>query len=287
MFTCESKCYKLSEDDVECMPYLTHEEADSKIIYRTQAEDTPVVVWAKDTDIFVLLVYARSQTNPQSPWILQIDKQQFVDIKKVYDYVGYEVASVLPQFHAITGSDSTSYKYNKGKIGALKKLLKDKSLCRYLRSLGVEATPTPESTNDSLKFIQCVIYTGDLNETNLESRIYKNLTKQSSDKIPPDEQSAIQDIHRCHFQVLIWTHCLKAHVPDYDPELYGWKFDETQKLLLPFWYAGPQLPPTQNTAMNSGTLADEPPAKKACLEESLDESDAASESDDALQSDDE
>ena len=65
-------------------------------------------------------MYARSQTNPQSPWILQIDKQQFVDIKKVYDYVGYEVASVLPQFHAITGSDSTSYKYNKGKIGALK-----------------------------------------------------------------------------------------------------------------------------------------------------------------------
>ena len=38
--------------------------------------------------------------------------------------------------------------------------------------------------------------------------------------------------------------------------------------------------------MNSGTLADEPPAKKACVEESLDESDAASEIDDKFQSDD-
>ena len=78
VFTCENQCYKLTNEEVAAMPYLNHEEADSKIICRVCTEDTPVFVWAKDANIFVLLIYARSLKQPRLEWVMQIG-HEFID----------------------------------------------------------------------------------------------------------------------------------------------------------------------------------------------------------------
>ena len=136
IFTCQTACYRLTKDDVNTLPYMNHEEADSKIICRVCATDTPVLVVSKDTDVFILLVYAMHTTTPKFDWILQTDKQEFINIKEVLQYIGHDVANVFLQFHAITGCDTSSFKYRRGKRATMKKLLQDTSICKYLQKLG-------------------------------------------------------------------------------------------------------------------------------------------------------
>ena len=62
VFTCKHKVrtckHKISKEDVDTLNDCNHLEADIKIIYRGCAENTPVIVVTKDTDVFVLLLYA-------------------------------------------------------------------------------------------------------------------------------------------------------------------------------------------------------------------------------------
>ena len=180
IFTCETQCYKITNDEVEAMPHLNYEEADSKIIFRVCEEDTPVLVRAKDADMFVLLVFARSLTQTKFEWIMQTDKHECIDIDKVYRYLGDDIARIFPQFHAITGCDTTSYKFRRGKRSVIKKLLKKKHLCHYLQNLGQDPELTEDVLSKALKFVQCCVYSGAPTETYLESRIriYKNLEKK-------------------------------------------------------------------------------------------------------------
>ena len=110
------------------MPYLNHEKADSKIIYRVCQGDTPVLVRAKDTDIFVLLVFAKSLAQPKSEWTMQTDRHECIGIDKVYLYVVDDIAQTLLQFHAITDCDTTPFKFKRGKVPSMKNLLKNKHL---------------------------------------------------------------------------------------------------------------------------------------------------------------
>ena len=73
-------------------------------------------------------------------------KQQF--IIEVLHYVGFDIANVFLQFHAITTFNTTSFKYRRGKRAALKKLMMNKSFCKLLEKLGQQTSLSDSAKSD-------------------------------------------------------------------------------------------------------------------------------------------
>ena len=118
---------------------------------------------------------------------------------------------LLPQFHALTGCDTTSYFFRVGKKTPFKKAVGSEML--YLNcELGYSEQLSEEGLKNCKEFVRTVLYSGILNETYLETlvRLYQNqpLTSKSTMTIPPDEDSLTQTIYRAHYQAFIWNHCL-------------------------------------------------------------------------------
>jgi len=173
-----------------------HEEADTRMVLHTCFDDTNVVVVSRDTDDFVLLVHAFSIVKPTSQWFMEIDHQKYVDIGKACSYLGEEVSLRLPQFHAITGCNTTSFFFGVGKVKVLKKLIKDSSKYALLDSIGKTSSLTENAHAETLKFIQTVLYSGKEEETLVQTRIllYQAMKTKSSQSLPPDPDLARQAI---------------------------------------------------------------------------------------------
>ena len=101
-----------------------HEEADTRLILHASLQDTNVVIVAKDTDVFVLLVYVYSKLQPCSKWYMKIDHDKYLDIGKVKKYLGSKISSYLPQLLSLTGCDTTFFFCGVGKIKVLNKVKK-------------------------------------------------------------------------------------------------------------------------------------------------------------------
>ena len=114
-------------------------------------------------------------------------------IKKIVNALDERILSCLPQFHALTGCDTTSYFYNQGKTASFKKTLKDPDSLSLIRNLGVKRCVAENDTFEIMKFIQTVIYSGKSNEDYVSTRVrlYENLKKKSSLCVPPDPKSFV------------------------------------------------------------------------------------------------
>ena len=54
---------------------------------------------------------------------LKYDAEKYANIRKICDYLGKDVCESMLAFHAITGSDTTSYFFRAGKVKTFKKIL--------------------------------------------------------------------------------------------------------------------------------------------------------------------
>ena len=98
-----------------------------------------------------------SQVDGSPRWFQVIDESQFVNIRKVYDHLGYDICSTLPQFHAITGCDQPAFKFNVGKPRTFAKISNNPSLLQMIQLLGKTINADDEVINDALYFIQTVV----------------------------------------------------------------------------------------------------------------------------------
>ena len=109
--------YKLKRTgEVESKTNCNHEEADSRIVLLALEANSDVVIVAKDTDILILLVWAYTKHNIDHTWYFKYGNEKYANIGTICAYFGEEICLSLPGFHAITGSDTTSYFYRIGKV---------------------------------------------------------------------------------------------------------------------------------------------------------------------------
>eukprot|EP00794_Sanderia_malayensis_P014978 gene14978-16521_t len=118
----------------------------------------PVIIKAKDTDIFILMIYAFAVKQPQSEWCMQVDHDKFISIGKIVQFLGISTALLLPAFHAPTGSDTISYFYRISKKSLFDRAAKQKSL-PLLEKLGDEKSLNGDGERDITNFIHRAIYT--------------------------------------------------------------------------------------------------------------------------------
>ena len=67
---------------------------------------------------------------------MNIESSKFINIRKIVECLGNDVATKLPQIHAATGLDTTSFLHVAGKMKVLKKCLNGKEKLRRLNIIG-------------------------------------------------------------------------------------------------------------------------------------------------------
>ena len=94
--------------------------------------------------------------------------------KKFVEYLGTDIAIKLPQIHAISKCDTTSFLNGVWKVKVLKKCLKKN---RLLNTIGVSFKVSDTAVKDVQKFIQIVCYSGKEEEclTEISLRLYKQM----------------------------------------------------------------------------------------------------------------
>ena len=180
-------------DHNTCIMLFTcnHEEADYRMVHHASLEDTTCIVKSKDTDVLMLLAYEYAKIKPESNWYMLYDNDNYADIKQITSHLGNDISLSLPQFHSVTGCDTTSYFFNHGKVSIFKKILSNPFHVELIKEIGSEPVLADEFVNNTVKFVQTVIYSGFHNESYVETRVrlYKRQKNKSSLHIPPDPDS--------------------------------------------------------------------------------------------------
>ena len=148
IITSKNETWKICNDGVYRLHCCNHEEADTRIVLHALEEDTDVVIVANDTDVFILLLYAMTFKRNSCKWYTSFYTNEYIDLGKVYESYGYEICRYLSQFHAITGCDTTSYRFNVGKKRVFHKCEKDISLLLLVQNLGQRALLDSETAEN-------------------------------------------------------------------------------------------------------------------------------------------
>ena len=184
--------WKITREFSEIIFKSNHEEADTRIILHALQEDTKVVVVSKDTDVLILLVYAYAKYKPTKEWYMKIDANKFASIKSIVEYLGSNISVCLPQIHALTGSDTTSYSFNVSKIEVLKCVQENTNSLLYIKNLRNSTVLEEGAKSEIFRFIQRICYDGKETDRLMELRVslYRKMKTKSSLNMPADKQHA-------------------------------------------------------------------------------------------------
>ena len=220
----DKNTWKITREFSEIIFKSNHEETETQIIQYALQEDTKVVVVSKDTDVLILLVYAYAKYKPTKEWYMKIDANKFASIKSIVEYLGSNISVCLPQIHALTGSDTTSYLFNVSKTKVLKRVQENMKSLLYIKNLGNSTLLEEGAKSEIFKFIQRICYDGKETEslTELRVRLYRKMKTKSSQNMPADKYSLNQHILRAHCQTWIWMHVNVKIIPNVDLQKYGW-----------------------------------------------------------------
>ena len=198
-----------------------HEEADVTIIsYLFQAADAGrgvVRIISDDSDVFVLLVYWTWHYGLRDRLSVQMEKWDGVvlDINATCANLGDTLCSQLLGAHAITGCDTVSYPFGKGKATVLKIMKKDNFLTFWrIRRRGRNWG----RSHDSWTTFFAALYGQPQGTSMTEAR--HNLYTQKRGKplrimpLPPTDKNLYLHVRRAHLQMLIWKAADKQGPPN-------------------------------------------------------------------------
>ena len=121
VFTEQEKVREITGDVVSGSIECNHEEVDSRLVLQACEKDTVVVVVAKGTVVLVILLHAYAIVKPSSKWFMKIDHEKYVDVGKVYDFLGENVSKLYLIFTHSRGVTPPSSFMVLGKLRFLKR----------------------------------------------------------------------------------------------------------------------------------------------------------------------
>ena len=219
----------------------THEEADNIIVQQVlmiaKENPTGITVLADDTDVFGLLCFhyladgLKILVRMESP----IKQRVLVDIGKTVQKHLAIIPELLPA-HALSGCDTVACCFGIGKGTVLKVIRAGYSLSL----LGVMDVPFQSVIKQATTFMAaCYGQQRCENMSTARLKVWAAKTGKgftSTPKLcslPPTELAFVENIKRAHLQACVWRNLKDEAPPNIDPEEYGWKRDETNKILVP------------------------------------------------------
>ena len=245
IFTTEDRTYEMKNNIVEQIGTSNHEEADTRLILHAILTQTDTVIVCEDTDVLILMVWAYAKFNITKEWYMKYESTSYARIKDIVDYLGEEISQYLPHIHAITGCDTTSAFYRKGKVKVLTKVQENPSILSLIKNLGVQRTLDNDTIIFAEEFVRKVIYNGKAKEgyTQTRVRLYKTSISKSTLMLPPDQNSLLQAIKRVHHQVYTWLRSNETNIDGLRYQEFGWKWCQERQMIMPIWFEGVQISP--------------------------------------------
>jgi len=204
-----------------------HEEADVKIIsylLKLSPQRKHIQILADDTDIFVLLVFFFWVYKPAAQVSMRKYDGKVIDIKATALKLGDKCFDLLA-VHALSGCDTVSYPFGKGKINALNLLLKLDLNLQVFTEPDAEEVDWMKAGIDFLSYLYCGKIMKSLN--NLRFTLFsKKKDPPKIKSLPPTDKSAIEHVKRARFQVLIWRAADQNNPPASNLSMFGWKIEE-------------------------------------------------------------
>jgi hypothetical protein len=204
-----------------------HEEADVKVIsylLELLPQKRHVQILADDTDIFVLLVYfvwyhkpaARVSMKKYNGKVIDINATAYKLGDKSFDLIGV---------HALSGCDTVSYPFGKGKVSAVNLMLKLDLKLQVFAEPGAESDEWMTAGMNFLSYL----YSAKTVESLSTLRFAIFSKKKDPPKIkslPPTDESAMEHVKRARLQVLIWRAAEQINPPATNIAMFGWRIEE-------------------------------------------------------------
>ena len=199
--------------------------------------------------------------------VFNYQSNYYSDLKKVALSLGH-AALYLPQYHALTGCDTTAYFYFRGKTQPWERAMKVPGGLNLINQLGIDTNLSNEALADIVEFVRRFVYCGKKGEdlVSTKVRMYEEQASKRSSSLPPDPDSLKYDILRKHHQAYSWVRCLEPVVATLPFNEYGWK--KVNGAIVPVWYTCPQFPPGGKKRKKRiedkeiDVTVDEPPKKR-------------------------
>ena len=203
-----------------------HEEADTRIVLHCIASQSEkIVVQCRDTDVVAMLLGHYHRMTCSQLWFKTgtAKKRQYIPIHDIVDNMPFnaDTRESILAFHALTGSDTTSYIAGYSKSSAWKTFQEYHHL---LKNLG-KGELTAETHQNAEKFI-CKLYNLNDVSTTDEARVILFNRSRSPESLPPTSDALHFHIQRAHYQGAIWRQAHVAYPELPNPEVMGWKIEE-------------------------------------------------------------
>ena len=211
-----------------------HDEADITIIsYLFQAADAGrqvVRILSGYSDIFVLLVYWTWRYDLQVRVSVQMEKWDggFLDINAKCANIGAPVCSQLLGAHVLSGCDTVSSPFDKGKASVLK-TMKAGNFPGLFDILGEESATHVDLMAVGQHFFAALY--GQPTGTSVTQARYNLYTRKQAKPLrimllPPTDTNLYLHVRRAHLQMLLWKAADQQGPPDVSIADYGWKIDD-------------------------------------------------------------
>jgi len=215
----EEQClFNHEEADVNIISYVLH------VVMKNNAKNIQVV--ADDNDIFVLLVHFTWKWSfPDVHITMKKSNGTVIDINASANALGEKCKDLLA-VHALTGCDSTSYPFGKGKVSAINNLIKN--------DLKLDCIGNPDASKEQVidagRHLFRLLYGSTRSDITLDELRHQIFSKKKvSPKIkmlPPTEPAAEQHFLRAHFQYCLWKSAEEKDPPALDITNYGWRISD-------------------------------------------------------------
>ena len=262
----------------------TQEEADTKLFLHAShacsasgssgasSTNQSVVIVSPDTDVAVIGV-TMMPSIPVNKLYFKTGSARsaagvrFVDIGKVRSNVGDSMSNAMLGFHALTGCDSTSAFFGKGKRSAFNVLKKSPASQEALAQLGSSFTASSELVNACEEFV-CRLY-GDQKASSINDVRYSLFTSRGAQasQLPPTRDSLLLHIQRANYQAGIWRRCLNSAPDVPSPANHGWEISDD--VLTVVWMNQDPAPREVLAFVSCGCSTDCTTARCSCIKAGL------------------
>ena len=168
--------------------------------------------------------------------------EQYLDINATCTELGPRCLQLLG-VHALSGCDTTSYLYGKGKTRALNTLLSGNfpGLANVIGEIGITSTDLMQAVNP--------FFTALYNQvpgTSMEVAKFSLLTKKKNPKImtlPPTSANLLQHALRAHLQVMLWKAADQQAPPAVSATITDFGWEVQNGIPVPAMAIGDPAPP--------------------------------------------
>lgn len=205
-------------------------------------DDIEVLVVSRDTDILVMLLAKLEKGKVILAQPQPGKRSKFIDVQQMREEIGDDVCQALLPLHAVTGCDTTSAPFRKGKTRPMNLMKRNKDFQSYL-SVFNNNDPNKDLIIKAGENILMMIYKV-MHFKNLDAARYFRLkqmiarqgltTTSKLSTLPPTSASAKMHSLRVYLQVQSW------HGQNLDPLEWGWEMRAGQ--LLPIGSEKPAAP---------------------------------------------